>query len=219
MARLDFQIQAFAKRDKELYEVLRGLADDVARQQGMYKTGEGSPEGKIAARTNTMYLDITAGGSPAWWVKKTGSGNTGWVLLVNANAEIASNRVVTSSIVQTNVNRNGSFENAVAIALVGGSVIEIGSVTITENGGSTEIWASGICNPTAGVCNLELHDGNCTGTQLGYAGNFTVQQSASFHVIITAGVGARTFTLCGGLSAGGAATVTYRKMLVGNRKV
>ena len=42
-------------------------------------SGSGSPEGAQAADPGTTYLDVD---TEAFYVKKTGSGNTGWVELI-----------------------------------------------------------------------------------------------------------------------------------------
>lgn len=41
--------------------------------------GAGSPEGVVSASPGTTYLDTTTDG---FWVKKTGTGNTGWIQLI-----------------------------------------------------------------------------------------------------------------------------------------
>jgi len=51
-----------------------GTADD----RGLFN-GTGSPEGVLAARTGSMYLDRNGGASTTLYVKESGTGNTGWV--------------------------------------------------------------------------------------------------------------------------------------------
>lgn len=43
------------------------------------EVGVGSPEGALTAEPGTTYYDTASGG---FWVKGTGSGNTGWVQLI-----------------------------------------------------------------------------------------------------------------------------------------
>jgi len=43
------------------------------------KSGTGSPEGVVTAAPGTTYLDASTG---AFWAKKTGTGNTGWIELI-----------------------------------------------------------------------------------------------------------------------------------------
>lgn len=41
--------------------------------------GAGSPEGSVTASPGATYLDTSSNG---FWVKKTGTGNTGWIQLI-----------------------------------------------------------------------------------------------------------------------------------------
>lgn len=43
------------------------------------ETGSGSPEGVVTAAVGGLYVDLT---SHAFWIKETGSGNTGWAQYV-----------------------------------------------------------------------------------------------------------------------------------------
>lgn len=44
-------------------------------------TGEGFPEGKVTAPIGTIYIDSRATNGALRWIKKSGAGNTGWVIL------------------------------------------------------------------------------------------------------------------------------------------
>jgi hypothetical protein len=46
-------------------------ADNILR-------GTGSPEGSVSAPVGSIYIDSSAGNTPKLWVKKSGTGNTGW---------------------------------------------------------------------------------------------------------------------------------------------
>ena len=43
--------------------------------------GEGFPEGKVVAPIGTIYVDTQVTNGALRWIKKSGSGNTGWVIL------------------------------------------------------------------------------------------------------------------------------------------
>lgn len=42
-------------------------------------SGAGSPEGVVTANPGTTYVNTT---DESFWVKKTGTGNTGWIKLI-----------------------------------------------------------------------------------------------------------------------------------------
>ena len=41
--------------------------------------GKGSPEGVLAAKTGTLYVNESGGASTTLYVKESGTGKTGWV--------------------------------------------------------------------------------------------------------------------------------------------
>ncbi len=43
--------------------------------------GVGSPEGVVTANITQRYMDSSGGASSVMYIKQTGSGNTGWVLI------------------------------------------------------------------------------------------------------------------------------------------
>ena len=45
------------------------------------KSGSGSPEGILTAEPTVMYMDTAGGTGTILYIKKTGSGNTGWILV------------------------------------------------------------------------------------------------------------------------------------------
>lgn len=47
----------------------------------MILTGTGSPEGVLAASPTRQYMDTSGGAGTILYIKKTGNGNTGWVLV------------------------------------------------------------------------------------------------------------------------------------------
>jgi len=44
-------------------------------------TGSGSPEGVTAADITTLYMDTAGSAGSILYIKKTGSGDTGWILV------------------------------------------------------------------------------------------------------------------------------------------
>ena len=44
-------------------------------------SGSGSPEGSVEANPKTLYMDETGSAGNILYIKKTGTGNTGWVLV------------------------------------------------------------------------------------------------------------------------------------------
>lgn len=59
--------------------VLYLLANGGAGGGGGGESGTGSPEGVVTASPGTTYYDTASG---SFWVKGSGTGNTGWVPLV-----------------------------------------------------------------------------------------------------------------------------------------
>ena len=43
------------------------------------RTGSGTPEGAVAAPVGTLYLRTDGGASTTFYVKESGTGDTGWV--------------------------------------------------------------------------------------------------------------------------------------------
>lgn len=41
--------------------------------------GKGSPEGSLAAKVGTLYVNVSGGASTTLYVKESGTGKTGWV--------------------------------------------------------------------------------------------------------------------------------------------
>jgi hypothetical protein len=60
-----------ANLDK-LWSLVRQIA-------GAYRQGHGSPEGVVTAPVGSAYLDLDGGAGTTFYVKETGTGNTGWV--------------------------------------------------------------------------------------------------------------------------------------------
>lgn len=76
MATLDSAIVAFNNADDLLVQ-LQAFEDKLA----FIKTNAGSPESAVTAAVGTICLDTTNGVA---YMKKTGSGNTGWKLVTQA---------------------------------------------------------------------------------------------------------------------------------------
>ncbi len=61
------------------YEFLEELTD--LANQNETAQGTGSPEGVLTALPGKQYMDLTGISGMVLYVKQTGSGNTGWVLV------------------------------------------------------------------------------------------------------------------------------------------
>lgn len=57
--------------------------EEITRQVNFntVESGSGSPEGIISAEPNKLYMDTSGTTGNIMYVKKTGAGNTGWVLV------------------------------------------------------------------------------------------------------------------------------------------
>ena len=44
-------------------------------------TGSGSPEGAVIANIKQLYMNTAGTSGAILWIKKTGAGNTGWILV------------------------------------------------------------------------------------------------------------------------------------------
>ena len=57
--------------------------EEVTRQVNFntVESGSGSPEGVLEAEPNKLYMDTAGTAGNILYVKKTGAGNTGWVLV------------------------------------------------------------------------------------------------------------------------------------------
>lgn len=60
-------------------EFLEALTIQV--NQSIILSGTGSPEGVLTEQPFKMYLDTAAASGSNLYIKKTGTGNTGWVLV------------------------------------------------------------------------------------------------------------------------------------------
>ncbi len=76
------EIEGIAPKDPELYGILRKVVEQLRKQQQYTLTGEGSPEGVVAARVGTHFIqrDLTKGHAQAEWIKTGGGAEAaGWV--------------------------------------------------------------------------------------------------------------------------------------------
>ncbi len=57
--------------------------DELTRQvnQNIVLTGNGTPEAVISAEPSTLYMDVDGGTGTILYIKKSGAGDTGWVLV------------------------------------------------------------------------------------------------------------------------------------------
>jgi len=66
---------------KRLYvgeDIRLGYGDSAGTQVAYIKFGNGSPEGVVTAPTGSLYLNLDGGTETSFYVKTTGTGNTGW---------------------------------------------------------------------------------------------------------------------------------------------
>lgn len=72
-----------AKSDGTPSERLSEFLDALVRQSNQSETisGSGSPEGVVTATPTKLYMDTAGATGSILYIKKTGTGNTGWVLV------------------------------------------------------------------------------------------------------------------------------------------
>lgn len=51
----------------------------IRQLQARLRWGNGSPEGVVTASVGTAYLRLDGGAGTTFYVKESGTGNTGWV--------------------------------------------------------------------------------------------------------------------------------------------
>jgi len=69
------QAVEFEKFTKEISEFL----EHVQNRINMSYVGLGSPEGEISAPVGSIYHRLNGGAGTSFYVKESGTGNTGWV--------------------------------------------------------------------------------------------------------------------------------------------
>ena len=71
--------------DSKGFMTTRGAAfiEELVRQVNENETaiGTGSPEGVLTANPGKLYMDDSGGAGTILYAKKTGTGNTGWILV------------------------------------------------------------------------------------------------------------------------------------------
>ncbi len=74
---------AWLKKDFTPTERSSEFIEEVSRQinQNTVQSGTGSPEGVISAEPTTLYMDDSGTAGSILYVKKTGAGSTGWILV------------------------------------------------------------------------------------------------------------------------------------------
>lgn len=72
-----------AKQDGVLSDRLAQFLEDLTRQVNLSTvlTGSGSPEGVVTANVTQQYMDTAGGAGTILYIKQTGNGNTGWILV------------------------------------------------------------------------------------------------------------------------------------------
>lgn len=66
-----------AVRHTELDAIIDRLADAILAKAGIL-SGNGTPEGKVTAKVGMLYRRLDGGASTTFYVKQSGTGNTGW---------------------------------------------------------------------------------------------------------------------------------------------
>jgi hypothetical protein len=116
------------------------LVADSAQSDGLRWTtslnfeGSGSPEGVVTAPVSSSYRDTTNG---TWYIKATGSGNTGWLVASTGNPS-----VVLSASGTTSIPHNAYTK----VALDTTDYIDGGSTFYTFSGGVVTIVQDGTYN-------------------------------------------------------------------------
>lgn len=96
--------------------IMQATANDVSRINGT-----GSPEGVVSANPSSIYHDRSSGN---FWLKQTGTGNTGWILIATAAGFVQGTPPSTDNAI---ARYNGTT----------GLIIENSRATIDDSGGST----------------------------------------------------------------------------------
>jgi len=74
-------IQAY-RNTENLEDWLQRLTDEINNSMGKAEfEGSGSPEGVITAEPRSFYVDTAGGAGTVLYVKQSGTGNTGWILV------------------------------------------------------------------------------------------------------------------------------------------
>ncbi len=75
-------------REFKVFHNIYGVGKRTAKteEECIIVSGAGSPEGVITAAPGSLYLNINGGTGVTMYVKKTGTGNTGWQIMVPAQA-------------------------------------------------------------------------------------------------------------------------------------
>jgi hypothetical protein len=79
MESLTRQVNASVTDAAALNNTVTALSATVT--QYAVKSGSGSPEGVLTAEPTVMYMDTAGGAGTILYIKQTGSGNTGWILV------------------------------------------------------------------------------------------------------------------------------------------
>lgn len=58
--------------------LIKNILAQLTTIVGRNKSGTGSPEGVVEATPGTTYVDTNGGVGTTFYVKETGTGNTGW---------------------------------------------------------------------------------------------------------------------------------------------
>jgi hypothetical protein len=71
------------KQDGTPTDRLGEFFEELSRQVNLntVMTGTGSPEGVVTAQPTQLYMDTAGVSGTILYIKKTGTGNTGWILV------------------------------------------------------------------------------------------------------------------------------------------
>src|SRR5690242_18445908 len=112
------------------------------------QVGTGSPEGVVTATPGTQYIDTAQTNGASQWVKKTGTGNTGWRVSVGDTGRRVLNDAFGNPVyLKRNVDTVTIFSTTVAVTQATHNNV----VMITLPAGFTPANASWTHNPVFGI--------------------------------------------------------------------
>lgn len=133
-----------------------GQTDGLRWTTALFFEGSGSPEGVVSAPIGSEYSDI-AGGTK--YIKNTGIGNTGWVLLSAASAfpyveliaSAATTGIGASTWTKVNLATTAHIDGGSSIFTVSGSVVTFVQAGIYDIWGYTSLNSSTVNTKGAGL--------------------------------------------------------------------
>lgn len=141
-------------RPRNVYVGTSLIAPSIYNVSGgaCYKSGSASPEGAVTCEPGSIYLRTNG----SWYIKSSGSGNTGWSLVTTGTAIYATTATlgVASSVTGQIVFNNSSNSNTTTLQ----SGAPASSITFTlpnslpASAGCLQVNSSGIISQTGSAC-------------------------------------------------------------------